>query len=272
MPIYMDRHNAEGATFADMAEAHRLDLREQRAHDVRFLAYWFDPERGLAFCLVEAPDATAVKDVHDASHGAVPSDIVEVDLDEVLAFLGRASEPDEGDPAAREFRPDSAFRTIVFTDIAGSTALTQRLGDAGAMELLERHDEAIRRAVADGGGRIVKHTGDGFMISFDRVDDALRAAIRIQREAASLHELLSVKIGINPGNPIGRGEDLFGTAVQIAARLCDLAQAGQVLVAGIVHELCDDPDLADRFVDRGRVPLKGLESALQVYEVRSDST
>lgn len=267
MPIFIDRHNAEGMTPADMAEGHRLDLDAQETHDVRFLSAWFDPGQGLAFCLADAPTAACVTKVHAIAHGNTPTDIMEVDLDEVLAYLGQAAEPDPDDPLAEDFRFDSAFRTILFTDLVDSVALTMHLGDARAIELLDRHDQAISSAIEPHGGRIVKHTGDGFLISFDEVDEALRAAVRIQRDVSPLHDLLAVKIGINPGNPVERGEDLFGMTVQIAARVCERADPSRILVTGIVRELSDDPALADFFVDRGRVPLKGYESALQLYEV-----
>ena len=81
---------------------------------------------------------------------------------------------------------------------------------------------------------------------------------------ASLHELLSIKIGIKPGNPVERGGDLFGMTVQITARLCEHAAQGEILASGVLQRLCEDSTLAARFVDRGRVPLKGVESALPV--------
>lgn len=267
MPLFMDRHNAPDATYEAMAEAHRLDLELQERYDVRFLAYWFDPHRELGFCLADAPTGEAMKEVHAESHGAIPSDIREVDLEEVVAFLGRATEPDQGDPAAEDFRPDSAFRTILFTDMIDSTPLTLHLGDAGAVDLLDRHDRAISAAIAPFGGRIVKHTGDGFMISFDEVDSALHASIRIQNDVSALHELLSIRVGIHAGNPIERGDDLFGMTVQLTARVCEHAEAGQILVSGILHELWSDSSFTDRFIDLGRIQLKGFHNALQVYEL-----
>ena len=80
MPTFMDRHNAPDVTHEAMAEAHRLDLEVQERYDVRFLAYWFDPDRELGFCLANAPNAKAMKEVQTESHGAIPSDIREVDL------------------------------------------------------------------------------------------------------------------------------------------------------------------------------------------------
>ena len=88
MPIYVDRHNASGASRSDMAEAHRRDLEAQTEQGVSFLAYWFDTQRGLAFCLVEAPSGDAVGEVHRVSHGNVPSQIIEVNMEEARSFLG----------------------------------------------------------------------------------------------------------------------------------------------------------------------------------------
>ena len=88
------------------------------------------------------------------------NEIIPVDPDEVARFLGRIDDPTEsGRPA------ESAFRIILFTDLEGSTALGQRLGDDGAMELLRIHDAIIREALTRHAGREVKHTGDGIMAS-----------------------------------------------------------------------------------------------------------
>jgi class 3 adenylate cyclase len=267
MPIYVDRHNASGASRADMAEAHRRDLEAQTEHGVSFLAYWFDTQQGLAFCLVEAPSGDAVEEVHRLSHGNVPSQIIEVNLEEVKSFLGRTS-----DPASPELI-DSGYRTILFTDLVGSTSISLEVGDLRAVELLGIHDRIAAAAVARGGGRVVKHTGDGILACFDRVDAALQAGIRIQQELelearkADAAEVLAVRIGINPGNPVERSDDVFGVAVAVAARLCSLAEPGQILVSGVVRELIEDPDLTARLLDGGRRPIRGLESALHVYRV-----
>jgi class 3 adenylate cyclase len=141
------------------------------------------------------------------------------------------------------------------------------------VELLATHDRVVAEAIAREGGRVVKHTGDGVLASFHRVDAALRAGIRIQQQlelearGANATEVLEVRIGINPGNPVERSDDIFGVAVAVAARLCALAEPGQILVSGVVRELVEDRDLAARLLDAGRRPVRGLASALQVYGV-----
>jgi class 3 adenylate cyclase len=266
MRTFFDRHDVTDATLAELAEAHQLDLEAQAAHDVRFLAYWFDEARGLACCLVDAPNSDAVVSVHSQSHGGVPAEIIEVDKKVVLTYLGRVSEPADAD-AARNFVPDSPIRTIMMTDIVDSVRLTVRDGDVKAVELLTAHDAVVEKAVARHGGRVVKQTGDGFLAAFDRTEDALWASDQIHTNVSQLDDEMRVRIAINPGYPVERGEDLFGLAVQIAARICDYAQSGQTLMSTLARELCNDDELIARCRAVGRLPLKGLPSAIHVHEL-----
>lgn len=106
------------------------------------------------------------------------SEIIEVDKEMVERFLGQIYEPQPGEPIAQ-----TAFRAILFTDIEGSTELTQRLGDAGAMTVLHAHDEAVRSSVRSCHGHEVKHTGDGIMASFRSVSRAAECAIALQQSS-----------------------------------------------------------------------------------------
>ncbi|MEQ8807151.1 MAG: adenylate/guanylate cyclase domain-containing protein, partial [Rhodospirillales bacterium] len=115
---------------------------------------------------------------------------------------------------------------VLFTDIAGSTALTQELGDAGAQEVVRAHNKIVRENLTRYHGREVKHTGDGMMCSFDQPTNAVEASIEIQKETIQLRASnpalpLKLKIGINAGEPIAEDNDLFGTTVQLAARIVD---------------------------------------------------
>ena len=145
-------------------------------------------------------------------------------------FLGPIREHAPGTPYV-----DTAFRTILFTDIVGSTRLTQELGDRAAMALLRDHDRVVHEVVAEHGGSVVKHTGDGLMVSFAAVTSALDAATAIQRRLAERNTTsehpLAVRIGLAAGEPVMEGGDLFGAAVQLAARLCDRAGASSILVS-----------------------------------------
>src|SRR5215218_7736430 len=129
MPIFLDRHDLKGLTAADIAEAHRQDLETQTRYGVRFLTYWFDEARGNGFCLIDAPVSETAMRVHHEAHGNVATDVIEVDLSAVEAFLGRVSDPAPAGAKA-EHALDAALRAIMFTDIVESTAMTARVGDA----------------------------------------------------------------------------------------------------------------------------------------------
>src|SRR5262249_41122135 len=169
--MFMDVHKKiEGASVEDVAAAHRQDIAVQDQYHVRYLRYWFNQEHGKIFCLVEAPTAEAAIRVHECAHGLLPDDIIEVQDALVEAFMGttaaslEASQLPEGPGQAPGLDP--GFRTIFFTDMAGSTAQTQRLGDEHHLKLLRRHNDIVRGALRARGGNEVKHTGDGIMASF----------------------------------------------------------------------------------------------------------
>ena len=263
MPLYLDRHNLDGVSAADVAAAHELDLNVQDKHNVRYVSYWFDYQRQHAFCLVDAPNPDAAESVHRESHGLIPLDIIEVQQDQVEGFLGAAPLFPPG-----EAYEASAFRTILFTDIVGSTALTQRLGDVAAMAVLRRHDDAVRDSLPEWGGREIKHTGDGIMASFTSASRAVGCALVIQERFAELassdvDSSIQVRIGISAGEPVNEKGDLFGTAVQLAARLCASADPGGILVSHAVRELCAGKTL--EFDAARDLELRGFSEAVRAY-------
>lgn len=280
MPIYIDRHNVPSATHEDLVNAHELDLAVQSEHGVKFLTYWFDPRDGTAICLVDAPSKEALEEVHRAAHGGVPAEIIEVRLTDVLALLGRVTDPEPVVTASGEMTippVDSALRAILFTDLKDSTSMMNLMGQFKGLEALERHDRIITHTVEAYGGTVVKHTGDGFMASFPVLAESVKCAINIQQQLAAYNAEvpdlpLHVRIGINAGLPIERGGDLFGSVIQLASRVCAHADPDRILVAGIMRELCEDSTLHASFRDAGRYFAKGFISAVQLYEVRWQSS
>jgi len=238
MPLYLDRHDVPGVTSVDLAMAHAKDVQIEKTYGVKYVTYWFDPVRATAFCLAEGPNAESVEAVHRDSHGLVASRIILVDHRSVGSFLGAILEPAVGEPFAH-----TAFRAILFTDICGSTALTNRLGDVGAMGLLRAHDAIVRNALESHGGSEVKHTGDGIMASFLSVPQAVACALEINHQVQERNREakteLPLRIGISCGEPVTEEGDLFGAAVELAARLCGHGAAGTILVSGAIRELCD---------------------------------
>ena len=153
------------------------------------------------------------------------------------------------------------LRTLLFTDLESSTALTQSLGDAKAQEVLDGHDAAVRAALEAHGGEEVKHTGDGIFAAFTSAVSAVEAALQIQRELAGAE--VRVRVGLNAGEPIAKDDDYFGSAVQLAARVCDRAEPGQVLVSNVVKELCTGKLF--QFEDQGEATLKGFPEPVQLF-------
>jgi class 3 adenylate cyclase len=264
MPLFMDRHDLPGVTAAQIAEAHLSDLEVQAKFDVQFLAYWFDPDSAAAFCLAKAHRPDDMQAVHREAHGLIPNEVISVSEDHLFRFLGKIHEP------ADQSQVTSAFRTILFTDLEGSTSLLQDLGEAAYLVLLAEHDVIIRRALVASRGREVKHTGDGIMASFDDVPRALRCALAIQagfkgRTAAGATAPLRVRIGMASGEPVDHNDDLFGAAVNLARRICDVADVEHSLVSNPLRDLGVEHDF--RFDGGKEVHLKGFRGPTQVFEL-----
>ncbi len=191
--------------------------------------------------------------------------------DRILELMEDFVQPESvADAQSEVAAAPSGLLTIMFTDIEASTSMTQRLGDAGAQEVLRGHNEVIRAALKDNGGTEVKHTGDGIMASFGKASSALGCAASIQQAFEARNETnpdsrVRVRIGLNAGEPVAEDGDLFGTAVQMAARICARAEPGQILAANVVRELAAGKQFL--FADHGDVVLRGFEDPVHVFEV-----
>jgi class 3 adenylate cyclase len=184
-------------------------------------------------------------------------------IDELLAEAEEAvagAEP----PAA------GAFRTVLFTDIEGSTSMMRRLGDDKGRAVLREHERIVREALKAHGGTEVKALGDGFMACFSSATRALECAIAMQRAFAehneSAEEPIRVRVGLNAGEPIAEDQDLFGTAVIVAARIAAKAEGGEILASNVVRELVAGKGFL--FSDRGDVVLRGFEDPVRLYDLR----
>jgi class 3 adenylate cyclase len=274
MPLFMDIHTVDGAAASDVVKAHEADLACQDEHHVECLKYWFNEDCGKLFCLFEAPSAEATDNLHRHAHGMTAGKIIEVDPDLVDGFMGEAETNSGGAvllPNARdENQRDTGIRSIMFTDIVGSTELTQQFGDEGAMLFVDTHDSIVRDALEVCEGREVKHTGDGIMASFISAAAAVRCACQIQAALAEHREQnpdvpLQLRIGLAAGEPVEKRNDLFGSTVQLAARLCAHAEIGEVLVSNVIAELCNGKGLA--FSDKGNKQLKGFAEPVHAQAV-----
>jgi class 3 adenylate cyclase len=260
----MDIHSLpEGTTMEDIAKAHAKDMETQRKYGVEYSKYWVNESGKKLFCLCHAPNAEAAECVHREAHGMMAEKIIEIQPEGAEGFLGGTETNAAGAvvlPGGADTR-DPGIRTVVFTDVVNSTTLTQSLGDEAALALLGVHDTIVRDALSALGGREIKHTGDGIMACFISPAGAVRCAIQIQRELdkhgqASPERALKVRVGAAAGEPVEQHNDLFGSTVQLASRLCAHAQPEQILVSNAIAELCLGKGL--QFEDLGEVTLKGF--------------
>jgi pimeloyl-ACP methyl ester carboxylesterase len=176
-------------------------------------------------------------------------------VDEIEEFITGARE---------HARSDRALRTVLVTDLVGSTEKASGIGDTAWRSLIARHDELTREQLRRFEGREVKHTGDGFLATFDGPASAIRCA-RALVAAAPTELGLELRAGIHTGEVEVAGDDLRGVAVHIAARVSALAGGGEVLVSGTVKELITGSGI--RLEDRGTHELKGVPEEWRIFAV-----
>jgi class 3 adenylate cyclase len=241
--LYIDAREALGAISAPTLVIHRTgDPLVNVAHG-RYLA---EHIRGARFS--EYPG-----DFHESALGRD-----EEVLDEIEEFLTGSRQ---------EHEIDRVLKTIMFTDIVGSTERAVSMGDRRWHEVLEAHDLAVRGELERFHGHEVKTTGDGFLAAFDGPARAIRCAQAITGKAAEMG--LEVRTGLHTGECVARGEDLAGVAVHIGARVGSLAAPGEVLVTGTVRDLVTGAGV--EFQDRGSHELKGIPGEWQLLAVPPSS-
>jgi class 3 adenylate cyclase/ketosteroid isomerase-like protein len=203
--------------------------------------------------------------VHQHYSVAVPNDVtfgIEVSIDQIAEMV-QAERPDLGSLAAAD-----GTVTIVFTDIVGSTELTNAYGDQAWMEVLRAHNTIVTKATAAGGGMVVKGQGDGFMLAFGSARRALKAALAIQDgigqtfndPGAAIH----VRVGVHTGEIVREADDFFGQAVNYAARVASAAGAEEIVVSRLVHDLVG-PSGEFAFGEPREVELRGFAGVQVLY-------
>ena len=239
----MDRHIVPGIEAKHAAEAHREDLKIQDDYSCRCMTYWVDEDRGYAFCLIDAPDEAAVKEMHNEAHGLIPHDIIQVNSNVVEAFLGRVTDPNgyfnTDDPDLKIFN-DPAFRIIIVSKILNPVILRHKFGIEKATQLLNLYNEIMREQIAKHEGREVEGEGDDFIASFVSVTQAVNCSRAIQKNLHVAGDPLNLKLGINAGMPIDKSKDLFGQTVKMANYLCQIGAINQIMMASIIREIYKD--------------------------------
>lgn len=250
MPIYMDRHDLIGVTAKDVAQVHQQDLSVQDKFGCKGLTYWFDEDRGTAFCLVEAPDMNAVKEMHNHAHGMLPNQIIEVESKVVETFLGRIHDPepqDNLDDSGLHILNDPAFRAIMAIKLEEDEIGNNLFDFQNSNGSLNKYHVAIRKILKDFNGRQVEHVKHGYLVSFTSISNTIRCALQLQSEIETISSVsdknLKVRIGVSAGLPVTKNEGFFGESIQASRRLCEFAFGGQVLISSSIKEFMRADDL-----------------------------
>ena len=163
----------------------------------------------------------------------------------------------------RSQEPERMLATVLFTDLVGSTQRAEQLGDDRWRQLLQDHNDLVRRQLQVFKGREVKSVGDGFLATFDSPARAIQCARAIRDGVKQLG--LDVRTGIHTGECEIMGSDIAGIAVHIASRVVTVAGPSEILVSSTVRELVTGSGL--RFTDHGRQTLKGIDGDWHLFAV-----
>lgn len=189
-----------------------------------------------------------------------------LDLRKADAILGQLATAPDAQPLG--MATTRTVRVFMFTDIVDSTRLAEAMGDAAWDQVTRTHDQLLRSAVAEQGGEEVKATGDGFFLAFANADEAVEAAIAIQRRLAAHREahgfLPTIRIGIHQAEANRVGLDYTGVGVNQASRIGGAAAADEVLVSGATLA-----SARHSYADSGRrtVELKGILAPVEVVSI-----
>ncbi|MUP44522.1 DUF4242 domain-containing protein [Gramella sp. BOM4] len=239
MPVFMDLHIGQGLTAEDVARAHQLDLKYQDRFCCKCLTYWIDEIRGNAYCLIEAPDKNAVYELHRKAHEQMPDEIIEVDKRVIKAFLGRIHDPEIVDyiidQKIKVFN-DPAFRVVLMVTRKDRISLETELGKDKSEEQLRKAEGTIRSLIEKNLGVASEEEGDELVATFDSAIQAVSCAIDIHKFLESRFPVLGIKVGIHAGNPVEKGERLFGSTIRFARFLCHSAEK-EIAISNTVHHL-----------------------------------
>jgi len=240
----MDSHIVPGIEAKHAAEAHKKDLGVQNQFGCRNMTYWVDENRGRVFCLIDAPNEEAVREMHDHAHGIVPHEIIPVNAKVVEAFLGRIDDPesyiDPTDPTLKIFN-DPAFRVILVIKTTNAGLLRHNLGHEKVKQLFSLYYNTVNEQIEKHEGSEVEIKGDAFVVSFASVSMGVECAIAIRKALHIAAELIDLRMGLHAGLPVDQSDMLFGKTVKLARYLCSIDAENRITMSSIVSEL-NKPD------------------------------
>jgi len=227
----MDRHDvSDTVTAENVAQLHREDLKIQDQFGCKGLTYWFDEKRKHAFCLIEAPDANAIQNMHKHAHGEVPTRIIEVDANIVESFLGRIQDPEKAKNSALNIIRDAAFR-IIMVILLKKTKPFQHTSEKLKSSFKKLQSEIIN-ALNLYDGNSVTQSDYYYLVSFTSVSNAVQAALKIQSLFKSFNKKaqdIILKIGLNAGVPVTYKQSIFEEAIKLTERMCEVVKSEMII-------------------------------------------
>lgn len=265
--VFMCRHSGarRDRSLEDVTASHDLDLKFQEKYGLRWLSYFVDRGAGTSFCLAEAPSREAVEACHLEAHGQMlPYQVIEVEWEQVQLFLG-----DIAEPAAGQHWDSSPVRTILAVQLTDWSTLALTLGDEAALTTTLEFEAMVREAVEAAHGSEVDSRPGAILASFPSASGAVRSALHIHAASEGLRDgrqspFPAVQIGLNSGEPVTDHHALFGAAVSRAQLVCARARPGEIVVSGVVRDLCAGKDFV--FEEHGEEDVPGGES-IRLYRL-----
>jgi len=239
MPIYMDRHFVPEANARAAAEAHREDLAIQGHFGCKCMTYWIDEDRGNIFCLIEAPDKSAVVNMHQRAHGLVPHEIIEVSAELVNAFLGRIHDPESAQENADDdlkVFSDPAFRAILIIETLDYVLLQHKVGKARAVEKFRQYNSLVHQQIRNHKGLNIELGGVSIAGSFASISEAMTCAQKIQLALTDLADELDLRLGLHAGFPVKDHTELFGNTIRLSKYLCRTGIKNQLSVSSTIRD------------------------------------
>jgi len=234
----MDRHDvSEEVTAEIVAALHQADLKIQDKYNCRGITYWFDDVRKTAFCLIDAPNKQAIKQMHDNAHGEVPHHIIEVDKNIVESFLGRIEDPKKATNTELNIINDPAFRTILYVEISQATLIGKK--KRNFHDLVSKVSDEL--SIYE--GRMVKKKKNYILASFKSVSNALKCALSIQSnfntpEVTKNSEEFNVNLGMYSGVPVTSSKGFFKETIKMATRF-SIISTNNIIISTEIKDLCE---------------------------------
>lgn len=224
MPIYMDLHIVPGITAEGAAEAHRKDLAIQKEYGCICMTYWVDEKKDSAFCLIDAPNAEAVRELHNEAHGLMTYKILEVNSTVVESFLGRIYDPATPEILDGQLKifNDPAFRILVLVQTIDPVLLIQTIGHGATKKLVEDYQNCIDLHSNAYGGEVSEHNENLTILSFTSAFKAVDCASSILNTCLDNEtRSLNLKISINSGMPLtlSQSDRIFGDTISLGQHL-----------------------------------------------------